>query len=141
MRCSLKYISIALIAGAVGYYLPHQRQDIELQPAVEVYKEVAHIPPSTYSNGTLIYTDANSDISYYIANDVLRNVHSGDVVFMEDGTALSVLDTTLKGFYLDIAGKTIQAGSSGSSIWSNNHVIGYISTMSSKDMLYCIWST
>lgn len=141
MHCSLKYISVALIAGVVGYVLPHQHNDIALKPAVEVYKEVAHIPPEEYANGTLIYTDTKSDISYYIVTGVLRDVHAGDIVELNDGTELTLLDTTLSGFYLDISGFSIQAGMSGSPIWYNDAIIGYISTMSSKDRLYCIWST
>lgn len=141
MRCSLKYISVALIAGVVGYFLPHQHNDIPLKPAVEVYKEVAHIPPEKYTNGTLIYTDPSSDTSYYIATGVLRDVHAGDTVSLDNGTELPVLDITLSGFYLDISDVYIHAGMSGSPIWYNNVIIGYISTMFSKERLYCIWST
>ena len=145
MHYSSKFTNILLIlmfVGGVtlGYFFPHKKE-VTLQPATEVYKEVAHIDSQTYSNAQLIYTDYEDDINYYVANDVVRQISSGDIVYMSNGDGFTVMDTSLSGFYINVLYYPVQAGMSGEPIWYNGTIIGYISKLYSNEMLYCIWST
>lgn len=138
MHYSLKYISI-LTCGFVVGYLVH-KPSIQLQPATEVYKEVAHLPPTSFSNGVLIYTDTANDTAYYVATDRLQNVEPKDVVTLDTGESTTVQQVDLRGFYLDATQATVRAGMSGTPVWHDNEIIGYVSSLRNSNTLYCIWA-
>lgn len=139
MQYNSKYIKLAFILGIIGGLLCPRRQVVSLTPATEVYKQVAHIPSTEYSNMTLIYTDSNNDVNYYIAKDSIPILCPGDTVHLTDGTELLLLDTSVSGFYLSVDGVTVRAGMSGDPIWYDNEIIGYISQLQGSQTLYCIW--
>lgn len=138
MHCSLKYISVFVTGILMGFFV-HQPQ-IQLQPAVEVYKEVAHIPATQFSNGTLIYTDSENDVSYYVATDRLQTMKPGDNVTTDNGESLTIKLVDLRGFYVDTTDVNIRAGMSGSPIWYDNEIVGYVSSLRDSNTLYCIWA-
>jgi len=141
MRYNLKYISMLLLGLAIGNtfcYLNHG--SIPLEPATEIYKEVAHIPPDRYTNATLLFVDTANDIAYYRADERLQSVAEGDAVSLETGEVLHIKAADLRGFYLNTNTATIRAGISGTPVWREDEIIGYVSQLQNDDTLYCIWS-
>lgn len=141
MLYSLKYISIFAAGVLIGFMVGiGGKRSIVLEKATEVYKEVAHIPPSSYNNATLIYTDAENDIAYYVATDRIQEVTCGDTLYLDNGDAARVTEVDLRGFYLDVSECGVRAGMSGTPIWCDDEIVGYISSLHNQNTLYCIWA-
>lgn len=141
MHYSLRYISLIGIGFILGYfYRSFTYAAIDLEPATEVYKEVAHLSYDRFVNGTLICVDMDNDIAYYRANDRMQTMATTDTVQLDSGESLSVKEVDLRGFYLQLNGADVHAGMSGSPVWLDNEIVGYISKLLDADTLYCIWA-
>lgn len=141
MHFNLKYISALLLGVTLGIsYMNCQPKILQLQPATEVYKEVAHISPTEFSNATLIYTDSESDISYYVANDRIQRIYEGAVVRFENGSTGYVREAVLRGMYVGITDSDVHAGMSGTPVWFGDEIVGYVSSLQDSTTLYCIWA-
>lgn len=141
MRCSLKYISILFVGVVMGALIPPKSHNyIHLEPACEVYKEVAHIPTATYNNAKLIYTDTDSDTSYYLVNERIQQLSRADTVVFDNGAHGTVKAVDLRGLYVDVSEAEVHAGVSGTPVWFNDEIVAYVSSLQNATTLYCIWA-
>lgn len=141
MRYSLRYISFFMLGMLAGWICRSaSAKPVALEVATEVYKEVAHIAPTQYANATLIYTDTENDVAYYIADERLQNTQKGEKLLLDNGECVTVVEKDLHGFYVDVKDTTVRAGMSGTPIWKNNEIIGYVSSLHNQNILYCIWA-
>lgn len=138
--CSLKYISVFVLGLLSGYFLFNGKV-VQLEPATEVYKDVAHLFEPRYSNATLIYQDTANDVNYYVVDSPIYDLRVGDCVYLDYGEPLLVTDIDDKGFCIDISNFSTVAGMSGEPIYLNDSVIGYVSSLRGLNKLYCIWSS
>lgn len=86
----------------------------------------------------LIDSDPDADIAYMDMSDKPK-LKQGDIVSLDDGREFPIIDTCYTGFYIDDAVEPVKAGDSGSTIWYNNTIVGYISTNLGSGKVYCIW--
>lgn len=88
----------------------------------------------------LVSYDSDTDIGYYRPVDAsVSDINFGSIVFDIYGEIGQVLFVTPAGFIVDASAMTVQAGDSGTPIFCENQVIGYVSSRVNNDLLYCIW--
>lgn len=87
----------------------------------------------------MIASDVENDIAYMSMDDKPK-LTKGDSVVLDDGREFLVIDTCYTGFYIDDTVEPLVAGDSGSSVWLNDQIVGYISTNCGGGKVYCIWN-
>lgn len=134
----IKYCVVFALGILFGYLEFHNV--VYPRPATTgIYVLPAHLPVDV-NWAEAIYTDTEADTTYYSVVGGDFPVDTGDIVYFSSEVECEVVERSVNGFYIKVPDGEVYAGLSGAPVWSKGQIVGYVSTLYSNNVVWCIWN-
>ena len=134
-----------LIFGIITVARDYSKKEEETIPVFEynsdlVLVTVAHIPETSFSGYTLVWSDTENDRAIYVKQDFksTADVQVGDIVAF-NGITCDVTAVDEQGFAISLRGELAKHGMSGSEVQKSGVTVGLISRALGISSIYCVF--